>query len=130
MTIFISHIADCGIRYRNRHHAHRCVPHFQRSQTRQVGLFICSPCLRFRLAKIAQFVHQKRLFLPFLALLSEIYQLTTNDILYLGAGYVFNAISWIFSVLITAGVVITGISADQGKKWAAGNRAYRRIPTA
>jgi len=47
-----------------------------------------------------------------------------------GLGYAFNAISWILSVLITAGVVITGISADQGQKWAAGNRAYRRIPNA
>jgi hypothetical protein len=44
-----------------------------------------------------------------------------------GVGYAFNTFAWIFSVLITTGVVITGISADMGQRWAAGNRAYRRI---
>ncbi|KAJ3989106.1 hypothetical protein F5890DRAFT_1401751 [Lentinula detonsa] len=44
-----------------------------------------------------------------------------------GTGYIFNTFAWIFSVLIAAGVVLTGVSADKGHKWAAGNRAYRRI---
>ncbi|KAJ3790728.1 hypothetical protein GGU11DRAFT_861162 [Lentinula aff. detonsa] len=44
-----------------------------------------------------------------------------------GTGYIFNTFAWIFSVLVAAGVVLTGVSADKGHKWAAGNRAYRRI---
>ena len=46
---------------------------------------------------------------------------------HLGAGYGLNTASWIFAIMVTFGVLITGISADQGHKWAAGNRAYRRI---
>ncbi|PBK72512.1 hypothetical protein ARMSODRAFT_954226 [Armillaria solidipes] len=46
-----------------------------------------------------------------------------------GTAYVVNAISWIASVLIVIGVVTTGISADQGHRWAAGNRAYRQLPS-
>jgi len=45
----------------------------------------------------------------------------------LSAGYFMNAVSWIAGVLITAGVITTGISADKGHHWAAGNRAYRPI---
>ncbi|KAL5528150.1 hypothetical protein ACEPAF_7286 [Sanghuangporus sanghuang] len=41
--------------------------------------------------------------------------------------YVLNTISWIGDVLIMFGVVTTGISADAGHAWAAGNRAYRPI---
>ncbi|KAJ3757934.1 hypothetical protein EV360DRAFT_44963 [Lentinula raphanica] len=44
-----------------------------------------------------------------------------------GIGFIFNTFGWIFSVLIATGVVLTGIFADRGHKWAAGNRAYRRI---
>ncbi|KAF8829245.1 hypothetical protein HHX47_DHR3000657 [Lentinula edodes] len=44
-----------------------------------------------------------------------------------GTGYVFNAFAWIFSAVIATGVVVTGVFADKGHKWAAGNRAYRRI---
>ncbi|KAJ3777811.1 hypothetical protein FB446DRAFT_715729 [Lentinula raphanica] len=44
-----------------------------------------------------------------------------------GIGYIFNTFGWIFSVFIATGVVLTGIFADKGHKWAAGNRAYRRI---
>ncbi|KAJ3815876.1 hypothetical protein F5876DRAFT_29894 [Lentinula aff. lateritia] len=44
-----------------------------------------------------------------------------------GVGYVFNTFAWIFSVVIATGVVVTGVFADKGHKWAAGNRAYRRI---
>lgn len=45
----------------------------------------------------------------------------------LGVAYVLNTLSWILGVLITTGVIVTGIYADKGHKWAAGNRAYRRI---
>ncbi|KXN90605.1 hypothetical protein AN958_03845 [Leucoagaricus sp. SymC.cos] len=44
-----------------------------------------------------------------------------------GAGYILNIFSWIFGLLVTLGVITTGISADSGHRWAAGNRAYRRI---
>ncbi|KAF5355538.1 hypothetical protein D9758_006285 [Tetrapyrgos nigripes] len=44
-----------------------------------------------------------------------------------GFAYASNTFSWIFSVLIAAAVVTTGISAERGHQWAAGNRAYRRI---
>jgi len=45
----------------------------------------------------------------------------------LSTGYYVNAVSWITGMLIAAGVVITGISADKGHAWAAGNRAYHPI---
>jgi len=41
--------------------------------------------------------------------------------------YVLNTISWIADVFIIVGVVTTGLSADAGHEWAAGNRAYRRL---
>ncbi|KAJ3923369.1 hypothetical protein F5877DRAFT_31672 [Lentinula edodes] len=44
-----------------------------------------------------------------------------------GTGYVLNTFAWIFSAVIATGVVVTGVFADKGHKWAAGNRAYRRI---
>jgi len=44
-----------------------------------------------------------------------------------GVGYVCNTVSWVLSILIAFGVITTGISADEGHRWAAGNRAYRRI---
>lgn len=44
-----------------------------------------------------------------------------------GLGYVFNAISWVAGFLVGAAVIVTGIAADRGHQWAAGNRAYRRI---
>ncbi|THV05044.1 hypothetical protein K435DRAFT_816619 [Dendrothele bispora CBS 962.96] len=44
-----------------------------------------------------------------------------------GIAYGFNTFAWVFSVIVAAAVVITGISAEKGHKWAAGNRAYRRI---
>ena len=44
-----------------------------------------------------------------------------------GLAYVLNIVSWILGVLVTAGVVTTGISANRGHRWAAGNRAYRPI---
>jgi len=45
----------------------------------------------------------------------------------IGTGYVLNTVSWIAGLLIGVGVITTGISADKGAKWAAGNRAYRPI---
>ncbi|CAL1707161.1 unnamed protein product [Somion occarium] len=44
-----------------------------------------------------------------------------------GTAYVLNGLSWVAGVLVTIGVIITGISANKGHRWAAGNRAYRPI---
>ena len=44
-----------------------------------------------------------------------------------GLGYVFNAVSWVAGFLVGIAVIVTGIAADRGHKWAAGNRAYQRI---
>jgi len=41
--------------------------------------------------------------------------------------YVLNTLSWISDVLIIFGVATTGLAADAGHAWAAGNRAYRPI---
>ena len=41
--------------------------------------------------------------------------------------YILNVLSWVCDILIIFGVVTTGISADAGHAWAAGNRAYRPI---
>jgi hypothetical protein len=48
-------------------------------------------------------------------------------IISLDVGYFLNTISWIFGFIIAGGIIVTGISADSGKAWAAGNRAYRPI---
>jgi len=45
-----------------------------------------------------------------------------------GTGYILTTISWVSGFLIAIGVVTTGLSADSGHKWAAGNRAYHPIP--
>jgi len=45
----------------------------------------------------------------------------------LSTGYYMNAVSWVAGMLIAGGVFTTGISADKGHAWAAGNRAYRPI---
>lgn len=47
-----------------------------------------------------------------------------------GVAYILNVLSWACDVLIIFGVVTTGISADAGHAWAAGNRAYRPIDDA
>jgi len=44
-----------------------------------------------------------------------------------GTAYVLNVLSWILGVAIAFGVITTGISADKGHRWAAGNRAYHPI---
>ncbi|KAH9931178.1 uncharacterized protein BXZ73DRAFT_101759 [Epithele typhae] len=44
-----------------------------------------------------------------------------------GLAYVLNVVSWVLGLLVTAGVVTTGMSAARGHAWAAGNRAYRPI---
>ncbi|EIW83044.1 hypothetical protein CONPUDRAFT_101576 [Coniophora puteana RWD-64-598 SS2] len=43
-----------------------------------------------------------------------------------GSGFILNFVSWIVGLLVGFGVIITGIAADKGKRWAAGNR-YRPI---
>ncbi|KIM78880.1 hypothetical protein PILCRDRAFT_10813 [Piloderma croceum F 1598] len=63
-------------------------------------------------------------------LITEVYHrhlYTPFDHAQLSAGYYMNAVSWISGMLIAGGVVTTGISADKGRAWAAGNRAYRPI---
>jgi len=42
-------------------------------------------------------------------------------------GYVLNTISWVVGILVGFGVIVTGVAADNGHKWAAGNRAYQPI---
>ncbi|OJA18635.1 hypothetical protein AZE42_01780 [Rhizopogon vesiculosus] len=44
-----------------------------------------------------------------------------------GVGYALNVASWILGFVVGTGVIVTGVAADHGYKWAAGNRAYRRI---
>ncbi|KAI0769445.1 hypothetical protein BD413DRAFT_558430 [Trametes elegans] len=44
-----------------------------------------------------------------------------------GLAYVLNILSWVFGLIVMVGVVTTGISAERGHRWAAGNRAYRPI---
>ncbi|CCM05447.1 uncharacterized protein FIBRA_07666 [Fibroporia radiculosa] len=44
-----------------------------------------------------------------------------------GLAYVLNTLSWVFGILVTVGIITTGISANRGHHWAAGNRAYRPI---
>jgi hypothetical protein len=44
-----------------------------------------------------------------------------------GPALVFNAVSWVSGVLTAISVILTGMAADRGKRWAAGNRAYQPI---
>jgi len=44
-----------------------------------------------------------------------------------GTAYVLHTLAWIFSIMVATGVVLTGISAQAGHRWAAGNRAYHPI---
>lgn len=44
-----------------------------------------------------------------------------------GPAYIMNVVAWVFSLITSAAIVYTGISAQKGRKWAAGNRAYRPI---
>ncbi|KLO09473.1 hypothetical protein SCHPADRAFT_907699 [Schizopora paradoxa] len=46
-----------------------------------------------------------------------------------GPAFVLNILSWTLDVFIFFGVLITGLSADAGHAWAAGNRAYRSLST-
>jgi len=64
------------------------------------------------------------------ALITELYhrgRYAPFDEARLSSGYYMNAVSWISGMLLVGGVVTTGISADKGHAWAAGNRAYRPI---
>jgi len=46
----------------------------------------------------------------------------------LGGAYVLHTVAWILSILASIAVVVVGISAKAGHRWAAGNRAYQSIP--
>ncbi|KIM40139.1 hypothetical protein M413DRAFT_446296 [Hebeloma cylindrosporum] len=45
-----------------------------------------------------------------------------------GTAYILHTLCWISSVLVAFGVLLTGISAGAGHRWAAGNRFYQPIP--
>jgi len=44
-----------------------------------------------------------------------------------GIAYVLHTMSWTLSIFVSLSVLLTGLSADAGHRWAAGNRAYRPI---
>ncbi|KAL1715863.1 hypothetical protein EV715DRAFT_206623 [Schizophyllum commune] len=44
-----------------------------------------------------------------------------------GGAYILHVATWIAGILLGGAVITTGISADRGHKWAAGNRAYQPI---
>lgn len=44
-----------------------------------------------------------------------------------GVGYVLNAVSWVLGFVVGAAVIVTGLAADRGQRWAAGNRSYTPI---
>ncbi|KIY50368.1 hypothetical protein FISHEDRAFT_71971 [Fistulina hepatica ATCC 64428] len=44
-----------------------------------------------------------------------------------GPAYVMNVFSWVWGIVVAGAVITTGISADKGHTWAAGNRAYQPI---
>ena len=45
----------------------------------------------------------------------------------LGAAYVLGTLAWVLAVLVTFGVIVTGMAANRGHRWAAGNRSYQPI---
>ncbi|KAF7315654.1 hypothetical protein MIND_00080900 [Mycena indigotica] len=46
---------------------------------------------------------------------------------HLGAGFWLTTVAWVSGILVAVGVIATGIAADRGHRWAAGNRAYQPI---
>ncbi|THH19973.1 hypothetical protein EW146_g1297 [Bondarzewia mesenterica] len=44
-----------------------------------------------------------------------------------GTAYYLSMVSWVAAFAISFGVILTGVSAGRGHRWAAGNRAYTRI---
>lgn len=44
-----------------------------------------------------------------------------------GSGFVLNVVSWLIGFAVAYGVFYTGIAADRGYRWAAGNRHYYPI---
>jgi len=42
-------------------------------------------------------------------------------------GYIVHTISWVLNIVIALGVITSGLSADSGHGWAAGNNAYQPI---
>jgi len=64
------------------------------------------------------------------ALITDIYfkrRYAPFDKASLSAGYFMNLLTWIIGMFTAIGVIITGMAADKGHPWAAGNRAYRPI---
>jgi len=46
-----------------------------------------------------------------------------------GTAFICNILSWMVDIFVFFGVLVTGLSADAGHPWAAGNRAYRSLST-
>jgi len=44
-----------------------------------------------------------------------------------GLAYVLSTVSWVIGIILAASVAITGLAADRGHHWAAGNHAYQPI---
>ncbi|KAF8906544.1 hypothetical protein CPB84DRAFT_1835062, partial [Gymnopilus junonius] len=44
-----------------------------------------------------------------------------------GAAFVLHTVAWVLSILASIAVVVVGVSAKAGHRWAAGNRAYQPI---
>ena len=42
-------------------------------------------------------------------------------------GYIIHTISWVLNIVIALGIITSGLSADSGHGWAAGNDAYQPI---
>ncbi|KAJ7497301.1 hypothetical protein FB451DRAFT_224924 [Mycena latifolia] len=51
----------------------------------------------------------------------------TFDDAKLGLALIFDAVAWVVGVLTAISVISTGMAADRGHRWAAGNRAYQPI---
>ncbi|KAJ7096317.1 hypothetical protein C8R44DRAFT_374235 [Mycena epipterygia] len=74
-------------------------------------------------------LHSLLLLIAF-ALVVDMYRTSrypTFDHAKLGPGLILNAIAWVFGVITAISLVVTGMAADRGKRWAAGNRAYQPI---
>jgi len=76
----------------------------------------------FRTSKFSEFDHALPSTLIFLPCL--ICFLTESC---LGTTFHVSIITWVVAWTIAFGVLLTGISADQGHRWAAGHRPYTQI---
>jgi hypothetical protein len=61
------------------------------------------------------------------AQVSSTWPFVSFSYLALGTAYVLHTLSWTLSIIVALSVLLTGVSADAGHRWAAGNRSYRPI---